>query len=135
MDGLPLPILGGSITLLPAAIDLIRDALQTVPETDEKTPWMTVQEAAEYLRWPKKRIYNLTNAGAIPYRKQGNRLLFHQGELDAWLDGFYEGPSARRSCGGSARGPTIPHDNQRPRRRANAPGRGTGNGGSDADEG
>jgi excisionase family DNA binding protein len=58
----------------------------------ERSPWMTSQEAAEYLRFPGKRIYNLTRSGDIPCRKQEGRLLFCRDELDAWLDTFYCGP-------------------------------------------
>jgi excisionase family DNA binding protein len=53
---------------------------------------MTAAEAAEYLRFPLKRVYNLTQRGEIPHRKQEGRLLFHRVELDRWLDEFYVGP-------------------------------------------
>jgi len=56
------------------------------------SPWLTAAEAAEYLRFPLKRIYNLTQRQEIPHRKQDRRLLFRREELDAWLDGFYSGP-------------------------------------------
>jgi excisionase family DNA binding protein len=57
------------------------------------SPWMTAAEAADYLRWPVKRIYNLTGAGAIPHRKHEGRVLFHRAELDGWLDRHREGRS------------------------------------------
>jgi excisionase family DNA binding protein len=60
------------------------------------SPWLNVTAAAEYLGWPKKRLYNLVAASEIPHRKQGNRLLFNRVELDLWLDLHYEGPS---ECG------------------------------------
>ena len=50
------------------------------------SPYLTADEAAGYIRFPKKRIYNLTRAGSIPHRKQDGRLLFRRDELDAWLD-------------------------------------------------
>lgn len=56
----------------------------------ERSPWLTVEEAAEYLRWPKKRVQNWTRA--MPHRKVEGRVLFHRDELDAWLDGHYAGP-------------------------------------------
>ena len=40
-----------------------------------RTPWLTAAEAADYLRWPVKRIYNLTSSGAIPHRKHEGRVL------------------------------------------------------------
>jgi excisionase family DNA binding protein len=76
-----------------------------------RSPYVTLAEAAEYLRWPKKRLYKLTAARAIPHRKHDHRILFHVGELDAWLDGFREGPTIDRrrpaayTQGGPANGP------------------------------
>jgi excisionase family DNA binding protein len=60
--------------------------------TADASPWMNINQAADYLSWPKDRIYKLTSAGAIPHRKHGNRIMFRREELDAWLDGFREGP-------------------------------------------
>ena len=57
------------------------------------SPWMHVDQAADYLAWSKKRLYNLVSKGEIPHRKQGNRLLFNRLELDRWLDLHYQGPS------------------------------------------
>jgi excisionase family DNA binding protein len=62
-----------------------------------RSPYMTIAEAAEYLRWPRKRLYKLTAAGAIRHRKHDHRILFHVGELEAWLDEFHEGPRIDRS--------------------------------------
>ena len=61
------------------------------------SPWLNIEQAAEYLAWSKKRLYNLVAAKAIPHRKVGNRLLFHRGELDGWLTAYYEGPPAFRA--------------------------------------
>jgi excisionase family DNA binding protein len=55
------------------------------------SPWMTLTEACEHLRWPKHRVYKLTSARAIPHVKHEGRLLFHRGELDAWLNQYHEG--------------------------------------------
>lgn len=60
-------------------------------ETNGHSPWLTATEAADYLHWPVKRIYNLTAAGAIPHRKHEGRVLLHRDELDAWLDRYREG--------------------------------------------
>jgi len=56
------------------------------------SPWMNVDQAADYLAWSKKRLYNLVSKAEIPHRKQGNRLLFNRSELDRWLDLRYYGP-------------------------------------------
>jgi len=55
------------------------------------SPYLSVPEAAEYLRWPRKRVHNLTAAGAIPHFKHGNRILFRRDELDRWLEQHREG--------------------------------------------
>ncbi len=63
-------------------------------ESQTRSPWMTVAEVAEYLRWPRERVYKLTAAGAIPHRKHGGRLLFHRKEIDDWLVGLPGRPRA-----------------------------------------
>lgn len=52
---------------------------------EASSPWMGIAKAAEYLDWPRQRLYKLTASGAIPHYKQDGRLLFHRGELDRWL--------------------------------------------------
>jgi excisionase family DNA binding protein len=84
---------------------------------DSKSPYMTLAEAAEYLRWPKKRLYKLTAAGAIPHRKHDHRILFDVRELDRWLDDFHAGPrmDRQRSWAYAPRGPANgPAPRQRP---------------------
>jgi len=53
-----------------------------VPAEDH---WMTVAEAAEYLRCPISRIYALTSAKRVPHHHDGSRLLFRRSELDTWV--------------------------------------------------
>jgi excisionase family DNA binding protein len=71
--------------------DRLAERLDTRAE-QQRSPWMTVNEAADYLRWPKTRLYKLTRANAIPCRRHQGRILFHRDELDGWLDGYREGP-------------------------------------------
>lgn len=85
-----------SLELPPALLESIVEAVTArVLERleQEVSPWLTAAEAGAYLRWPVKRIYNLTSAGAIPHRKHEGRILLHRGELDRWLDGYREGRS------------------------------------------
>jgi excisionase family DNA binding protein len=60
-------------------------------EDAQPAPWMAIEKAAVYLDLPKQRLYRLTASGEIPHYKQEGRLLFHRGELDAWLARFAEG--------------------------------------------
>jgi excisionase family DNA binding protein len=78
--------------LQPLVDRLTAEVLDRLDEV-QVSPWLNVVAAAEYLGWPKKRLYNLVAANEIPHRKQGNRLLFNRHELDHWLDLFYAGPS------------------------------------------
>jgi excisionase family DNA binding protein len=71
---------------------IVGRVLEQLP-VETPSPWMSLDTAAAYLDWPKKRVYNLVSQGEIPHRKQGNRLLFHRGELDEWLNSYYQGPS------------------------------------------
>ncbi len=64
---------------------------------EERSPWLGVERAAAYLDWPKGRLYKLTAANAIPHYKHESRLLFHRGELDAWLRQHAHGPRAEES--------------------------------------
>jgi hypothetical protein len=58
----------------------------------EVSPWMGIEKAAAWLDWPKQRLYKLCASGEIPHFKQEGRLLFHRGELEAWLRRYAEGP-------------------------------------------
>jgi excisionase family DNA binding protein len=60
-------------------------AAQLVQELAQPEPWIGVQEAAEHLSCPRSRIYRAVSARAIPYVKDGSRVLFRRSELDAWV--------------------------------------------------
>jgi excisionase family DNA binding protein len=49
------------------------------------SPWMSAATAADYLDWPKQRVYKLSASGDIPHVKHAGRLLFNRGDLDTWL--------------------------------------------------
>lgn len=60
-------------------------------EHESASPWMGIEKAAEYLDWPRQRLYKLTAAGGIPHYKHEGRLLFRSDELDRWLAAFRQG--------------------------------------------
>ncbi len=83
-----------SATFVQVLLDALDDdALDTLAEklaprlTKPAQPdgWLTVGEAAEYLRCPKSRVYSLVSARRIPFVKDGSRTLFRRSELDSWL--------------------------------------------------
>jgi excisionase family DNA binding protein len=69
---------------------------------DGGSPWMAIEAAAAYLDFPRQRLYRLTASGEIPHYKQEGRLLFHRGELDAWLGRFAQGERGRLEGGGES---------------------------------
>lgn len=46
----------------------------------------------------RKTVYNLTTDRAIPYRKNGRRLVFSRRELTAWVDARMVAPSESRKA-------------------------------------
>lgn len=72
----------------PALIDAIADAVASRlagQAPSGPSPYLTVEEAADYLRGGRQRIYDLTHAGRLEPRRDGRRLLFHRDDLDAYL--------------------------------------------------
>jgi excisionase family DNA binding protein len=55
------------------------------------SPWLTFEQAREYLGFSRDSLYKLTAAKAIPVRKKqdGQGLRFHRGELDQWMRDTY----------------------------------------------
>lgn len=74
-----------------AIVERVTERVLTSLGGDGRSPWMSTEECAEYLRWSPRRIYKLSAAGAIPHRKHQGRILFHREEIDRWLDRFREG--------------------------------------------
>lgn len=57
-----------------------------------ESPWLDFEGALTYLAFSRDRLYKLTAARAIPFRKkrEGQGLLFHKRELDRWVEAEYE---------------------------------------------
>ena len=124
-------------TPLEATLSLSSEAIEAIAQRSaeivlkrlhaDRSPWMTLEQAAEYLQWPKHRLYKLTGArDGIPHRKVGNRLLFHRHEVDEWLEGYREGwrPPARSTRAQVLSQPVgSPPTTKRPRATAIAGGR------------
>ena len=55
----------------------------TAPEIE--SPFLTVDEAAAYLRLTARALENFRQAGGGPiYRKHGGKVVYHKDDLDAW---------------------------------------------------
>jgi excisionase family DNA binding protein len=88
---------GGSLTLhltdvrvtLPAeTIDAVAAVLAgrlPMPSPPDPSPYLTVAEAAAYLRASRQRVYDLLSSQRLSRRKDGARVLISRVELDAYL--------------------------------------------------
>lgn len=48
------------------------------------SPYLTVDEAAAYLRLKPATIYGMVHERRLTHRKHGGRLVFEKADLDAW---------------------------------------------------
>lgn len=81
--------------------ELILDQLKTNRKNAPELPEIiSLEEAAEFLRSSKSKLYQLTSRNEIPHYKQGARVLFRRSELLQWLDKFKQIDihSANDSC-------------------------------------
>jgi excisionase family DNA binding protein len=67
-------------------------AARLAPVTRTESPWLDFEGTMAYLSFSRDRLYKLTAAKAIPFRKKldGQGLLFHRDELDRWVEAAYE---------------------------------------------
>ncbi|HMB14063.1 MAG TPA: helix-turn-helix domain-containing protein, partial [Roseovarius sp.] len=49
--------------------------------------YLTTKEVADLLRVRERKVYDMVARGEIPHRKITGKLLFPQGELNAWIEG------------------------------------------------
>ena len=49
------------------------------------TNWLTVQEAAKYLKLGRSTVYRLVHEGKLPAHKFGRQWRFDAAELDEWM--------------------------------------------------
>jgi excisionase family DNA binding protein len=66
------------------AADLVLERLGSMTTT---SPYLTVREAAEYLRCSRQRIYDLRSSGRIARLSDGGRALVSRADLDALVNG------------------------------------------------
>jgi flavin-dependent dehydrogenase len=75
-----------------AAERVVELLLERLPASSASaSPWLDFDAAQAHLGFSRDRLYKLTAARAIPFRKKrdGQGLLFHRGELDRWLEREY----------------------------------------------
>lgn len=70
---------------LEAIADAVVEKLAARSTAEAASPYLTAAEAAEYIRAPISRIYDLTHRNALPVIKEGSRSLYRRADLDALL--------------------------------------------------
>jgi excisionase family DNA binding protein len=68
----------------------VRDVLDEVNGPSSASPFMTISEAAEYLRAKPQRVYDLVSDGRLTRHRDGSRVLVRRDELDRYLNGGRE---------------------------------------------
>ena len=71
-----------------AAVPRVLERLAALEvEAIERSPYLTVEEAAERLRCSRQRVYDLLSSGRLTRLKDGARVLVRRDEVDAYLAG------------------------------------------------
>jgi excisionase family DNA binding protein len=70
----------------------------------EPSPFLSIEEAAEYARCGRQRIYDLRSSGRLTRHSEGTRALVSRAELDALIDGSH--PLAVRSADPLSKAPS-----------------------------
>ena len=86
-----------TLTTSDVTLTLSRDALLAIAATVSEllrpaaqpagSPYMTVAEAADYIRSRPQRIYDLVSSQRLPKHKDGSRVLILRADLDRYLTG------------------------------------------------
>jgi excisionase family DNA binding protein len=71
--------------LLPEDIDAIAARVLAAVRHHTDSPWLTADEAANYLRAPLSRVRKLTMTGDLPHERDGRRVLYHRDRLDEFV--------------------------------------------------
>lgn len=77
------------VTLTPVTLaELARLLTPYLPveEPPESSPYLTVAEAAVYLRSSRQRVYDLVSSRRLPRHKDGSRVLIRRSDLVAYLN-------------------------------------------------
>ena len=59
--------------------------LEAPPSTAQPSPWMSIREAADYLRMSESWLKKAVAENTAPHVHIGRRALLHRDHLDLWL--------------------------------------------------
>jgi excisionase family DNA binding protein len=84
--------LGLSEQLLGELGERLADLLAERANGQAESPWLTLPAAAAYLGFTRDKLYKLSAARALPFRKKrdGQGLLFRRDDLDQWVETAYQ---------------------------------------------
>lgn len=71
---------------LDALADALAPRLQARFAKRDQPDWLNAEQAAEHLACSRGRLYDLVQLGKLEPRRDGRRLLFRRGDLDAYLE-------------------------------------------------
>jgi excisionase family DNA binding protein len=83
-DALTLTLGDASLDALAQRVAAILDQRTPVTQRDERR-YLSVAEAADYLRCSRQRVYDLCSQGTLRRLKDGTRVLLDRAEIDAYL--------------------------------------------------
>lgn len=87
-DDLTLPVPRALVdAIAERAAELALDRLSGQALSEKASPYLSVSEAAEYLRAKPQRVYDLLSARRLTRFKDGSRVLVSRAEVDAYLAG------------------------------------------------
>lgn len=80
---------GLELTFPPGLVEAIAEraaelVLEQLGQTDAGSPWLSLDEAAEYLRVNRRTVERLVARGRVRSTTLGRRRLLHRDELDSW---------------------------------------------------
>ena len=79
-----------ALTLPDAALEAVAERVALIladqAPADASAPYLSVEEAAEFLRCKPKRVYDLCSQRRIDYVKDGSRTLLRRADLIAYLE-------------------------------------------------
>jgi excisionase family DNA binding protein len=65
--------------------DLVADRVMARLGAGNGSPWLSAEQAADYIRAPLSRIRKLTSTGDLPCHHDGRKVLYRRDELDAYV--------------------------------------------------
>jgi excisionase family DNA binding protein len=74
------------VTLTDAQLDEIARRAAALVPAPAVSPWLTSEQAADYLACSRDRVHDLCQLGKLHPRRDGRRLLFRASDLDDYLE-------------------------------------------------